>query len=162
MTRRPGRPILTLSTPRAARVTALRFAGSTSRYLARYVAERLGVPEAEAHRTRHRDRNLWSRVGNQIRKADPGVLVRESLRHGDIVAGVRAAEELAICRQEGLVDLVVWVANERVGKDATLRFAASDCDVVVANHGTLAEFHAGLLRLAREFGLPPRAGPAEG
>src|SRR5262245_47607276 len=36
-----------------ARVTNLRFAGTTSLYLAKYVAARLGVSEEEAYRTRH-------------------------------------------------------------------------------------------------------------
>lgn len=139
-----------------ARVTTLRFAGSTSRYLARYVAERLGVTEEAAYRTRHRDRNLWNRVGREVRRLDPGRLVRESLRHADLVAGIRAAGELAVCRDEGLVDLIVWVANDRAGPDSTLGFTDRDCDVTVANHGTLDEFHGRLLRLARFAGLPMR------
>lgn len=98
------------------RVTALRFVGSTSRYLAKYVVTRLGVSEQEAYRTRHANRNLWHRVGNEVRKRDPGLLVRESLKHAEIVGGVRGAEEMRVCRQDGLVDLVVWIANDRVPK----------------------------------------------
>jgi hypothetical protein len=143
-----------------ASVTRLRFAGSTSRHLAPHVAARLGVAEEEAYRTRHRGRNLWNRVANELRRRDPAMLVRESLRHAELIAGVRAAEELAACRREGLVDMVVWVANCRAARDSTVRFAESDCDVTVPNHGTLEEFHAGLLLLARSQGLPMR--PREG
>jgi hypothetical protein len=139
-----------------AEVTGLRFAGSTSRYLARYVAARLGVPEPEAYRTRHRDRNLWNRVGNELRRRDPGLLVRESLAHAEIVAGARAREEITACRREGLVDLIVWVANDRVPRDSTVKFDEADCDAVVANHGSLEEFRERLLQLAREAGLPLR------
>src|SRR5215470_8129223 len=77
-----------------AQITHLRFAGSTSVVLARYVAARLGVSEEEAYRTRHRDRNLWHRIGNEVRKLDPGRLVRESLEHADLVAGVRGLAEI--------------------------------------------------------------------
>jgi hypothetical protein len=139
-----------------ARITELRFAGSTSAYLARYVAARLGVPEEEAYRTRHRDRNLWNRVGNELRRLDPGLLVRESLKHAEIVAGVRGAEELAACRVEGLVGLVVWVANGRVPRDSTVKFTERDCDVTVDNHGSVEEFRRRLLLLARSAGLPLR------
>jgi hypothetical protein len=139
-----------------AEVTRLRFAGSTSVFLARHVADRLGVGLDEAQRTRHRDRNLWHRVGNAVRRRDPGLLVRESLAQADIVGGVRSIEEIDACRREHLVDLIVWIANDRVGRDSTLTFGAADCDMVVPNHGSLEEFHERLLRLARREGLPLR------
>jgi hypothetical protein len=139
-----------------AAITRLRFAGSTSVYLARHVAARLGVSEQEAYRTRHRDRSLWHRVGNEIRRQDPGLLVRESLANAEIAGGVRDREEIAVCRREDLVDLIVWVANDRVPHDATVTFGERDCDVTVPNHWGLDEFHRRLLRLARFAGLPPR------
>jgi hypothetical protein len=145
-----------------ARVTELRFAGSTSRYLARYVAARLGVSEEEAYRTRHLNRNLWHRVGNQVRKQDPGLLIRASLAHAEIVGGVRDLAEIRICRQEQLVDLIVWIANERVPRDSTLHFDERECDIVVPNHWTLDEFQGRLLRLARFAGLPLRPEAAVG
>jgi hypothetical protein len=138
-------------------VTHLRFAGTTSRYLARHVAARLGVCEAEAYRSRHANRNVWHRVGNELRRRDPGLLVREALAHAEITGGVRGVEEIRACRQEGLVDLIVWVANDRVRRGATVTFDERDCDAVVANHGSLAEFHEELLRWARAAGLPMRA-----
>ena len=49
-----------------AAVTYLRFAGTTSRYLARYVAASLGVSEAQALHGRHANRNRWRRVGNEM------------------------------------------------------------------------------------------------
>ena len=64
-----------------AAVTHLRFAGSTSVFLAKYVADRLGVSVEQAYRSRHANRNQWHRVGNEIRRRDPGLLIRESLEH---------------------------------------------------------------------------------
>lgn len=139
-----------------ARVTTLRFAGSTSRYLARYVATRLGVSEQEATRTRHRDRNLWHRVGKQIRRDDPALLVRESLANAEIVGGIRGRAEIVACREGRLVDLIVWVANDRVPRGSTVEFTEQDCDVVVANHGSLAEFYQRLRELALWADLPMR------
>jgi hypothetical protein len=140
-----------------ARITHLRFAGSTSVYLARYVAERLGVSEQEAYLTRHSNRNFWHRVGNEVRRRDPGLLIRESLLHAEIVGGVRDLEEINICRQEHLVDLIVWISNERVKSDSTVKFTKRDCDIIVPNHWSLEEFHLRLLRLAQFAGLPMRA-----
>lgn len=139
-----------------AAVTRLRFVGTTSLFLARRVAARLGVTSEEAYRSRHRDRNLWHRVGNEVRRADPAVLVREALAEAEITGGIRAAEELAACRREGLVDLVVWIANEKTPRDSTMGFGERECDVTVPNHWTLEEFHARLTRLARFAGLPMR------
>ncbi len=139
-----------------AAVTRLRFVGTTSLFLARRVAARLGVTAEEAYRSRHRDRSLWHRVGKEARRADPAVLAREALAEAEITGGVRDAEELAACRREGLADLVVWVANERAPRDSTMGFGERDCDVTVPNHWTLEEFRARLARLARFAGLPMR------
>src|SRR5262245_29765645 len=92
-----------------AEVTHLRFAGTTSDCLARHVAARLGVSVEQAYRSRHANRNLWHRVGNELRRLDPGRLARESLEHAEITGGVRGIEEIEACRREGLVDLVVWI-----------------------------------------------------
>src|SRR5262245_29243623 len=140
-----------------AKVTHLRFAGTTSVYLARHVAARLGVSVREAYRSRHANRNLWHLVGNELRRLDPGLLVRESLRHAEITGGVRGIGEVEACRRGRLVDLIVWVANDRVPAGSTLTFGERDCDLVVPNHGGLGEFHARLIDLARTAGMPMRA-----
>jgi hypothetical protein len=140
-----------------AKATHLRFAGTTSVYLARHVAARLGVSVPEAYRSRHANRNLWHKVGNEIRRLDPGLFVRESLRHAEITGGVRGIEEVEACRRDRLVDLIVWVANDRVRPGSTLTFGVRDCDVAVPNNGTMTEFHGRLLDLARHAGMPMRA-----
>jgi hypothetical protein len=140
-----------------AKVTHLRFAGTTSVYLVRHVAARLGVSVEQAYCSRHANRNLWHKVGNEIRRLDPGLLVRESLRHAEITGGIRGIEEINACRRDRLVDLIVWVANDRVRPGSTLTFGERDCDVAVPNHGSIEEFHARLLDLARLAGMPMRA-----
>jgi hypothetical protein len=140
-----------------AKVTHLRFAGTTSVYLARHVAAQLGVSYQEAYRTRHSNRNLWHRMGNQIRRQDPGLLIRESLEYAEITGGIRSIEEIDACRRERLVDLIVWIDNNRVRRSASVSFDEDDCDLVVPNHGSMEEFHAHLLRWARSAGLPMRA-----
>jgi len=139
-----------------ARITLLRFAGTTSDYLARHVAVRLGISLEQAYRSRHANRNVWHRVGNYIRKHDPGLLVRQSLEHADITGGVRGIEEIQACRREHLVDLIVWIDNPRVRAGPTVTFGQRHCDVVVANHAGMEEFQQRLLRLACLAGMPLR------
>src|SRR5438093_12130247 len=105
-----------------AEVTHLRFAGTTSHYLARHVAARLGVSVQQAYRSRHANRNLWHRVGNELRRRDPGLLSRESLQHAEITGGVRGIEEVRACRRENLVNLIVWIDNPRVARNSTVTF----------------------------------------
>lgn len=69
-------------------LTGLRNAGCTSKYLAKYVAQHLGVDELEAYRTRHDCREEWYRIGNSLRTNDPGILLREALSHGELTGGV--------------------------------------------------------------------------
>lgn len=139
-----------------AKVTQLRFAGTTSIYLAKYVAARLGVSDEEAYKTRHLNRNFWHRVGNEIRRQDPGRLIRESLQNAEIVGGIRDLEEIAVCKREHLIDLIVWIENKRVPRDSTVTFSEKDCDIVIQNHWTLEDFSQRLLRFARFAGLPMR------
>ncbi|MFO0843290.1 MAG: hypothetical protein U0797_12985 [Gemmataceae bacterium] len=120
-------------------VTGLRFAGTTSDYLAKYVADRLGATVEQAYRTRHANRGVWHEVANEVGMLRPGRLVRESLEHADITGGARKAEEVEACRREGLIDLVVWVANGRVRPGPTLTIGPEDCDVVVVRDN-LGEF----------------------
>lgn len=140
-----------------ARITRLRFAGSTSIYLAPFVAEKLGVSPEEALRTRHQNRNLWNRVGRAIRQTDPGYLVRRSLENAEIIGGIRDVRELKICQESKMIDLIIWIANKRSRTDTTLQFAEEDCDLTIPNHSDLAAFHARLYRFAIFSGLPLRS-----
>ena len=63
----------------------LKFAGTTSKYLTPYVASFMGVSDELAYEERHRYRDIWYGVGKRLRENDPGILLRQSLRCGDIV-----------------------------------------------------------------------------
>lgn len=133
--------------------TRLRFAGTTSKYLCKYVAAATGKSETECYLSRHDERVTWYEVGRRIRASDPAVLIRESLEHGDIVGGCRDREEVEAAREEGLVDLIVWVENARCEYDLTMRFGSDVADVVIENHWALTEYHQRLDRLARALGV---------
>lgn len=122
-----------------AQVTPLRFAGTTSRYLAKYVAQKLGRSEEEVYATRHIDRMLWKQIGDEIRADDPSLLIRESLQHGEIGGGVRDIAEVIAAREEGLVDLIIWIENVWVPVDPTVTFTPRECDLVVQNNWDLPQ-----------------------
>lgn len=114
--------------------TPLVYAGSTSEFLAPYVAERLGIGKDEAFRRRHESdamRTFWYDLGNELRRDDPLVLVRQVLAAGDMVVGLRDAEEVARLPEVG-VDLRIWIHRD-VPADPTCKFGPEDCDVVVHN-----------------------------
>jgi hypothetical protein len=135
-----------------ARRTPLRFAKSTSEVIAPYAAAKLGRPVDVAFAERHQNRVFWFNVGNELRAEDPAFLVRECLKAGEIVVGMRNRSEVVAVRAERLVDLVVWIDRD-VPADPTQEFGVELCDLVVPNRGTLEEFHGRLEALARWAGL---------
>lgn len=132
-------------------ITGLRFAGTTSKYLSPYVARCLGMNEEECYAKRHEMREAWYHVGRAVRSGDPGILVRESLKHGEIIGGVRDREEVIAARE--MVSLIVWIENERPEKDPTLMFGPECCDIIIPNNGTLEEYHERLRRFAAALGI---------
>ena len=136
--------------------TKLRFTRSTSEVIAPHAAARLGKGIAESFAERHENRQFWFDVGNELRAGDPAYLVRECLRGGEIVVGLRNADEVVEARRVGLVDLFIWIERD-VLRDHTQTFGPELCDVVIPNNGSLEEFFGKLAALARFAGLssPP-------
>jgi len=132
--------------------TPLRFGRSTSQVIAPHVAERLGVSVPEAFARRHEDRQLWFSVGNELRLHDPTFLVRECLRDGEIVVGMRNRDEVIAARSRRLIDLFVWITRD-VPRDPTQAYGPELCDIEVENRGTLAELFDRLEALTRFAGL---------
>jgi hypothetical protein len=139
-----------------AKLTGLRNAGATSKYLCGYVAAKLGLSVEEAYARRHESdemRTFWYHAGNELREKGPTTLVRMALANGEITGGVRDLVEIVAARKEGLVDLIVWVENDRVKPDPTVMFTSKEADFVVENNWGLEEFHNRLERLAAFAGL---------
>lgn len=144
-----------------AEITTLTNAGTTSKYLCKHVAAKLGLSEEDAFARRHESdemRMLWYHTGNEVRNQGPTTLIREALQYGDITGGVRDYEEIVAARREGIADLIVWIDNNRVKKDPTVMFTSREADLVIENHWTIDEFYQRLERFARFAGLPPKPG----
>jgi hypothetical protein len=132
--------------------TSLKNAGTTSKYLTHHVAMRLGLPDHVVYQDRHQNRELWYRIGKEVRFNDPGILLREAFENGSVSGGVRDYEEVVYARESGLVDLIVWI-DRPVPKDPTVEFDHTVCDITIPNHGTLAEYHSRLERLAKAINV---------
>jgi hypothetical protein len=142
-------------------ITPLRNAGTTSKYLCGYVAAKLGLPVEEAYRRRHESdemRMTWFHAGNELREKGPTTLVRMALANGEITGGLRDLAEIVAAREEGVADLIVWVENDRVPKDPTVKFTSRECDLVIENNCSLDEFYRRIDRLARFAGLMKKPG----
>jgi hypothetical protein len=140
-------------------MTTLKNAGTTSKYLCEYVAQKLNLPVEEAYRRRHESdemRNTWYHAGNELREKGPTTLVRRALENGQITGGVRDLPEVVAAREEGLIDLIVWVSNPRVKPDPTVKFTEAQADVIVPNHWGYAELYDRVYRLAKFSDLPMR------
>lgn len=135
------------------KITGLKFAGTTSKYLCDFYTEEYGGTWQENYDNRHSNRMKWYELGNRLREKDPGLLLRQALKHGSITGGVRDKCEVVYARENDIVDLVVWVENKNVPVDPTVMFTAADCDMIVENNGTLEEYHHRLRRLAKFAGL---------
>lgn len=135
--------------------TPLRYAGSTSVFLTPYVATVLGLSNEEAFARRHEDRKFWYELGNKLRKEDPGVLARPALAAGEILAGFRDPCEIQWLRRKGVISLFVWI-DRVVEPDPTQKYGPEECDVVISNRGSLAEFQERLRRLVLFAGIPWR------
>lgn len=134
-------------------VSSLRFAGTTSKYLTKYVAAEMGVSEEFAYLHRHENRDTWKRIGDEIRDGDPGKLIREALEHGEITGGVRDIAEVQYAKDSGIVDAIIWIENTNKPVDPTVTFSPREADFVVQNNWGLPEFHRRLWRLAVILGI---------
>jgi hypothetical protein len=132
--------------------TPLRYSKSTSQVIAPFAAAHLGLSVEEAFRRRHEDRDLWFKLGCELRRDDPAYLAREVLRDGDLVVGVRDRAEMEATIREGLVSLVIWIDRD-VPVDPTLTYGRELADMVIENRWSLADLRRRLDRIARALGL---------
>lgn len=143
-------------------ISVLKNAGTTSFYLAKYIAQRKGCSVEEAYRGRRDERELWYKTGNEIREGDPAKLLKEAFAVGDMLTtddelhcvgtgGLRDFAEIKAAKD--VADLIIWVANMWVPVDPTLKFTSRECDIVIENHWGIPEYNERLHRFAKTWGL---------
>jgi hypothetical protein len=140
-------------------ITGLRYGGSTSWAALPFIARTLGMHPQKVWESRHANRQFWFDFCNVLRKNDPLFLVRRVLKQGDLVVGIRDKEELDCCRASGWFKRIIWVdALSRIPEgDATVKFKPADCDEIIFNNTTRAEFVQRILLLCQRLDLPIRS-----
>lgn len=136
-----------------ARHTNLKFAGTTSKFLTKYVAQELKVDEKKAYEERHANRMTWYTIGNQIRESDPGRLIKEALEEGDITGGIRDRAEIEWAHHSDLIDLIIWIENPSCELDPTLTFTKDWADILILNDGDIKMYYRRLWNLAKSLGI---------
>lgn len=131
--------------PMLAEAMGLRWAGTFSKYLTPFVAERLGISEEEAYETRHQRREEWRRIGDEVRNGDPLALAKLAFAAGEISGGARSLVEIEALRD--YCDHIIWIVRS-VPPDPTLEFDAGWADIVVDNNGSLEELQETAKELA--------------
>lgn len=84
-----------------------------------------------------------------VARYDPAKIVRLHQRRADIIPGIRGDIELFAARDQGLLDLIVWVENPRVPRDFTVDFKREDADIVIHNEADYDTFYTRLRRLMK-------------
>lgn len=113
---------------------------SSSLVVAPFIAHMVGESVNTIYPVRHSYREFWRAACDALRADDPSRLARFCLATCDIVIGIRGGREFAEVNATGIVDLSVWIDNNRVPVDPTVEFTREDCDVVIDNHTTLDRF----------------------
>lgn len=96
----------------------------------------------ECFEDRHNHRELWARIIGRHNASDPTRMYRECLENQDILTGLRLRHEFEACKSAGICDVWLWIERPGIAVDPTCQVKASDCDYLINNDGTLAEFHA--------------------
>lgn len=115
------------------RIAQLKNAGSTSKYLCPRIAEAKGISEDEAWNTRRENREFWKEFGSNLRRHDPGLLVRECYENGDISCGLRDFEEVEWVIANNFVTHILWVYAD-VPKDTTMGYTLEDIAQLLAKY----------------------------
>jgi hypothetical protein len=109
------------------------YAGSTSKFLVKYVAECFRIPPEQAYPLRHKHRERWFEIGNATRENDHGLLQKEALAVGNVVAGIRDFREIAWACYNEIYDHIIWIDAD-VEQDPTLTFTANDIAVMLKDN----------------------------
>lgn len=141
-------------------MTRVQFHGGTSRTLHYLLCVGLGIAPVDVTtqrllwESRHVHRAFWFQFGQAINAEDATLIAKLNLGTNDVLVGLRAAEEFEACRAAGVFDLAVWIdAGARVPVDPTVTFTADHCDVVLRNHGSVADLYQKVDRLAAALRL---------
>jgi hypothetical protein len=153
----PGRSGKDTATDFLAAHTELRYNGSTSEAAAQlcfaHLREKYGYTSAEAaFADRHNHRVEWAEIIWDFNKPHGITLYERMLQTSDILNGIRRAGELNAMRVRHSDLLAVWIERD-VPADPSNEIVSDDCDIVIRNCGTIAEFHERLGRFAKASGI---------
>lgn len=144
-------------------ISTVPYAGSTSWAAKELVARILGIHPQVAWETRHARRMEWKKICDDLRHEKPTLLIDIALQNSNgvgIIAGCRDKVELEAAKKHNIFDRIVWIDRLMTPKDPTVTFEPEDCDEIICNDGTLADYHAKLTDWARENGILRPVAPA--
>lgn len=124
-------------------------AGSLSWHALPFMAKELGITPQKAWDERHAKRQFWKDHLDTLRAHDTLFLVKLALKHGNIVTGLRAREEMDAAQASGLFSSIVWIERPGTPVDPTVCFGPQDSTDILHNTGTLEDFEAKLLTWAK-------------
>lgn len=127
------------------RKKGMKYVGSSSNFLLRFVSDLTGLNPDQAFKERHQHREFWIAAGHAVRANDLSLFARMTLAYGDLAVGLRGREEIHGAVTSNVVEYLLWV-DRNVPDDPTMEVGAADCDVVVPNHGSYVDLYRRLDR----------------
>ena len=112
--------------------SGLRNCGAVSLHMMPYVAEQMRMDPVKAYETRREHREEWAEIIDTYRHGDPACIIREMFKGGSIIAGVRRRDEFDCAKEEGLINLTLWIEAD-VPEDTTNHLTPHDADHMLFN-----------------------------
>lgn len=94
----------------------------------------------QCYRDRNNHRQTWYDLIRTYNKDNETKLAQSIFNEVPVLNGIRSVAELNACKEQGLVDLVIWVdASKRLPPEppTSMTVEATDCDIIVTNNDTL-------------------------
>ena len=109
------------------------------------------MEDAYEDRVNHRDK--WYNEICEYNKDDKARLAKDIMKDNDIYVGMRSAEEIAKCKEDGVFDFVLGVFDPRKPNEDSSSNSINvleDADAVIMNDGTLEDLEMNVVFLMDE------------
>lgn len=108
----------------------------------------------ECYEDRMNHRPEWYQLITEYNTPNKTRLAEEIFKINDIYVGMRNSDELAKCKKDKLVDMVIGVYDYRKEEESEDSFPINlweECDVIIPNSGTLEELEARVIKFFKMF-----------
>lgn len=107
----------------------------------------------ECFSDRENHRAEWYELITAYNTPNKSRLAEELLQEYDIYVGLRSREELLLCKQKGLFDVIIWVdrgEHQPPESEKSCTVLSNDCNYIIDNNHSKSETTKQLILIIRE------------